>query len=539
MAGLTRGLERGARRILAELDRVMNRLYGWRHNPVYHSGALVVVSLLVLLATGVYLLLFYRIGAPYESIEGLQAQWWGGRWIRAVHRYASDVAVVAVAVHALRMFAQGRSWGPRATAWVSGLVLLFVFLVCGWTGFVMVWDTQAQLLAAEGARWLDVLPLFSEPISRAFVGEDALPSAFFFLNLFLHILLPIALALLLWIHVSRLARPALLPPRALLWGLTGGLIVLSLVWPAPLGPGADLRRLPGEAPLDLFYAFWLPWTRGVPAGWVWLSGSVAAALLVLVPVWARRRPERAATTGTPPSPLIQLAGLEPSVVNTRMCTGCRQCYLDCPYEAIAMVPRLDGREGMVAEVDPVLCVSCGICAGSCAPMGVGPPGRTGRDQLVAVRRFTEAHRPGPGDVVVVACDRGAGRAAAAGLVDGSPVFGVACAGSLHTSVLEYLVRSGVAGVLVVSCPPRDCWNREGVKWLEARVYEDREAELQARVDRRRVRLAVAAEAERGRLVKELRAYRSELQALAEPAAESRIEIDTTCDVPEEAEAAVQ
>ena len=41
--------------------------------------------------------------------------------------------------------------------------------------------------------------------------------------------------------------------------------------------------------------------------------------------------------------------------------------------------------GMVARVDPDLCVSCGICAGSCAPMVVGPPGRSGRDQLAQVR----------------------------------------------------------------------------------------------------------------------------------------------------------
>ncbi|KAA3420874.1 cytochrome b N-terminal domain-containing protein, partial [Streptococcus pneumoniae] len=69
--------------------------------------------------------------------------------------------------------AQARSWGPRLLAWVTGSVLLLVFLVCGWTGYVMVWDVQAQVLATEGARILDVLPILSEPISRTFVGERA------------------------------------------------------------------------------------------------------------------------------------------------------------------------------------------------------------------------------------------------------------------------------------------------------------------------------------------------------------------------------
>jgi quinol-cytochrome oxidoreductase complex cytochrome b subunit len=204
------GLERAARGVLGPVDRWLNRLYGSRYNPVYWSGPISVGLLVVLLITGVYLLLFYRIGAPYESVERITEQAWGGRWIRSLHRYASDAAVVSIAVHAFRMFAQHRSWGPRALAWVSGLVLLGVLFVSGWTGYVMIWDVQAQLLATEGARLLDVLPLFSEPLGRTFVGDQPLPAAFFFLNLFLHIALPVGMLLLLWLHVSKLARPVLL-----------------------------------------------------------------------------------------------------------------------------------------------------------------------------------------------------------------------------------------------------------------------------------------------------------------------------------------
>src|SRR3990172_6001045 len=186
------------RRFLARADALMNRLYGWRYNPLYHSGALVVALLIVLFVTGIYLLFFYRLGAPYASVAALTAQPWLGRGIRGLHRYASDTAVVAALVHALRVYAQRRSWGPRTLAWITGLILLFVVFVSGWTGYVMVWDVQAQVLATEGARLFDVLPIFSEPISRAFVGERPIPGAFFFLNLFAHIAFPIGLGLVVW-----------------------------------------------------------------------------------------------------------------------------------------------------------------------------------------------------------------------------------------------------------------------------------------------------------------------------------------------------
>lgn len=504
----------GVRRPLVWTDGRLNRLYAWRHNPLYHSGALALALLGVVLVTGVYLLFFYRVGAPYQSVARLDDVFLG-QWTRSLHRYASDAAVVAAAVHALRLFAQRRSFGPRLLAWVSGLSLLFLVLVCGWTGYVMVWDVQGEVLAREGARFLDALPLFSEPISRAFVGEHPIPGAFFFLNLFLHVALPVGMGAVLWLHVSRLARSALLPPRGLAWGVVALLAAVSLLWPASLGPEADLFRQAGRAPYDVFYSFFLPLTRPLPAGAVWGLGGAAALIALLAPLWTRPRAEDR-------SP--------PSAVDERLCTGCEQCYLDCPYEAIAMVGRADGRDGQIARVAPALCTSCGICAGSCAPMGVGPPGWTGRDQLARVAALVSARAPGPDEVVVIACERGAGGVAAQGFLDGVPVYSVPCAGNLHTSVVEYLARAGAGGVLIVSCPPRDCWGREGPKWLEQRLYHAREAELKERVDRRRVRLIYAAEAERGTVYEEWRKFRAAVRALEAARPERPTDLVRECEI---------
>ena len=121
MKGVIRQIQEWGRRGLGRLDALFNRVYGWRYNPLYHSGALVVASFLVLSITGVYLLLFYRISAPYESVARLDGQIFAGRWIRSLHRYLSDLAIVAALIHAFRMGVQNRTWGPRALAWVSGV----------------------------------------------------------------------------------------------------------------------------------------------------------------------------------------------------------------------------------------------------------------------------------------------------------------------------------------------------------------------------------------------------------------------------------
>ncbi|MEX2609229.1 MAG: cytochrome b N-terminal domain-containing protein [Gemmatimonadota bacterium] len=502
---------RASFRALARLDAAANRVFGSRANPLYHSGALTVALLGVLIVTGLYLLLFYRIGAPYASVDAITAQSWSGRWIRGVHRFASDAAVVAAAVHAFRLYAQRRTWGPRALAWVSGLVLLAVIFVSGWTGYVLVWDNHAQLLAVEGARLLDALPLFAEPIGRAFVGERALPNGFFFLNLFAHIALPTAMGALLWVHVARVARPVLLPARPVLVGTLGALLLLAVLWPIGMAPEADLLRLPENVPTDWFFAFWLPFTRVLPAWSVWLAGLALGGLLVAVPWLTRPRAEELPA---------------PAVVDERTCTGCEQCVNDCPYDAIHMVARAGERVGQVARVQTELCTSCGICVGSCPPMSISAMAVSGREQIAEVRKFLAEEEPGERDVVVVGCAWSGARDEAERT--GARFMPVPCVGAMHSSTVEFLLRGGAGGVLVVGCPEHDGRTREGLTWTEERLFQGRPADLKARVDRRRVRLVQAALGERAVFHDAALAFGAEIEALASVPEEERVDVLELC-----------
>lgn len=507
-----RPVERGTRRLLNGLDTAANRLYGTAWNPLHQTGTVAVAMLVTLIATGLYLILIYRIGSPAASVASLAADPWLGSWIRSLHRYASDVFVLAAVLHLLRMFAQSRSWGPRTLAWISGFLLLGAGLVCAWTGFVMAWDSFGERLAREGARMLDVLPILSEPVSRIFAGDRPTPSAFFFVNLFMHIGVPLAMGVMLWLHVSRVARPVLMPPRRVTWTIIGALTALSIVEPAALGPAADPFVVPATTPVNLFVAWWLPLTEKMHPLAALAFLSAIAFVILLVPRLTRK--ER---TGT----------LAPSVVDPRLCTGCNQCPQDCPWEAITMVKRDDDRPTLVAYVDSSRCVSCGICAGSCAPMGVGPPGRTGRDQLAALRESVVPAISSARPLVAVCCENAGGLDVIR--AHGAFVHPVSCAGNLHSSVVERLLRSGARGVIVFTCAPRDCAGREGPKWLVERTYNDREAELPERVDRARVRIATLGRGQVGEAVRELDAFAASLGRI--PAADVELEAadEAICD----------
>ena len=509
-----RRLERAARRILSAIDATATRLYGWAWNPVHQTGTVAAAMLLVLVATGLYLLLFYRVGSPAASVARIAADPWLGSWMRSLHRYASDIFVIAALLHAFRMFAQARSWGPRTLAWVSGLVLFGTGLVCAWTGFVMAWDSFGERLAREGGRLMDVLPVLSEPVSRIFAGDGPVPSAFFFVNLFVHIAVPLAMGVAFWLHVSRVARPVLLPPRRLMWVMIGALTAVSVAMPAPLGEPANAFRLARTTPNDLTLAWWLPLTERLSPGVVWGAIVLLGVVGLLIPRVMRRPRE---------------GSFAPSVVDPRLCTGCNQCPQDCPWEAITMVPRDDDRPTLVALVEPSRCVSCGICAGSCAPMGVGPPGRTGRDQLAAIRSVLDDSGVAYEPIVAIYCEQAPRAHVDAIAAQGARLHGVPCAGNLHSSVIELFLRNGAPGVIVFGCPPRDCVGREGPKWLHERVFNDREAELQERVDRRRVRLATIAPGDLAGTRSALGAFARALAELDRPRVELGSEVEAVCE----------
>jgi ferredoxin len=510
----SRPIERLALRLLRRADSFCDRLYTQEFNPLYQSGTIVVALYLVLLVTGLWLLLFYRVGSPWESVARVTADPWTGNWVRGLHRYASDAAVIATAIHAFRMFAQGRSWGPRALAWVTGCLLLFLTFVCGWTGYVMVWDSFGLVLAQQGARMLDTLPVLSEPTSRAFTGEQPLPMAFFFLNLFAHIGIPLAIGAMFWLHLHRLARPRLLPPRRVAWTVVGALATAAIVSPLVMAPKANPLLLPQDVPADLFFAFWIPIVDVVGGRDALVIATILGLALLVVPRFTARPDARS----------------NASSVDEQLCVGCNQCALDCPYGAIAMVDREGRGSPLVARVDPSLCVSCGICAGSCPPMGVGPPGRTGREQMTRVRRFVSDPDRQASEIVVICCDHSAAAFAPALAAAGGATYSVDCAGNLHTSVIELLLRNGAGGVLVLACPRRDCWHREGPRWLVERVYHGREAELQARVSQARVRVEYVNSGDRVRATELMGEFARDVAALRRPAVAEGPEQDAECAV---------
>ncbi len=454
--------ERLLRRIddrLAWIDGWLGRWLPPEFNLLAQAGAAANVALLVAVGSGVLLLIWYSpsVQFAYDSLAAIPGRTLGG-WVRALHRYSSDLTMLLLLVHAGRVFVARKFSGARWLPWVSGVLMLALVWFIGWTGYWLVWDQPAQQVAVTSMRLLDALPVFGEPMGRLYVSDRTVPSLLFFVIFFVHMLLPLAIAVGLAIHLARLSRVHLLPHRGLSWAMVGALAIASLAVPAPLDARAEMAAKAETLTVDAWYLSPLALAlRFQSAGlWVALLGGVALGGLVPWLLGRRRAPAAYQAEVTP-----------------ERCHACTQCSQDCPFEAISMVPRTDGKRfDSQAWVDPARCTGCGVCGGSCDTSSIS---LTWFDTRVEESRIERAVADGlasgrePAVALVAAEVPGEGAA----LLTGFQVFRVPTASWVRSSLVERLGELGVKAVLIVRDARGEAWARDGGRWVSARLAGER------------------------------------------------------------------
>ena len=489
-------------------ERALGIVFPAQWNPLLNLGALGFFFYWIITVSGIYVYIFFDTGITqaYDSLEYMtHDQWYAAGVMRSLHRYGSDALIVVMLLHICREFALDRYRGVRWFSWITGVPVLVLVYVAGITGYWMVWDTLAQYVAIVTTEWLDRLPIFGEPVARNFLSPDALDSRFFSLMVFIHIAVPLIALVLLWIHLQRVTKPRINPPRGLAIGSALSLLVLSLVHPAVSQAPADLAKVPGDIGLDWFYLPLYPLLENLPGPVTW--GAAVALLMAFCAIpWLP--PMR-----KPPPAKVDLAN----------CNGCMRCFYDCPYNAIAMRERSDGlpfeRE---AVVDPSSCVSCGICAGACP---TATPFRRASDLVAGIdlpdrpvaNLRTEIERAcnglvGEARILVIGCDHGV---SIAGLrKPGTSAVRLRCIGQLPPSFVDYVLSKRLAdGVVLAGCSDNGCHARLGTRWTDARIARERDPQLRARVPRERLRMLWSGRAGRDRLEALLGRFGDQLQAI--------------------------
>jgi quinol---cytochrome-c reductase cytochrome b subunit len=143
-------------------------------------GEVALFCLVVLVATGVFLTLFYvpdgtkvtyngpwpplrgqEVSAAFNSVMRLSFEVRAGLVMRQIHHWAALIFVGAIALHLMRVFFTGAFRKPRELNWLVGIGLLTMALAMGITGYSLPDD----LISGTGLRII-----YSVVLSVPFVG---------------------------------------------------------------------------------------------------------------------------------------------------------------------------------------------------------------------------------------------------------------------------------------------------------------------------------------------------------------------------------
>ena len=189
-------------------------------------GEVALYAFVVLVATGVYLTLFFEpslsrtvyhgsypplrgvgMSDAYKSVVDISFNVKAGLLIRQTHHWAADVFVAAIVLHLMRIFFTGAFRKPRELTYLIGLIMLFVTLLEGYLGYSMVDDLLSGMGLAIGYGVALSTPIVGSNLAlllwgSPFPGDHAFESRMYIAHV---LLLPMLIATLIGLHLALVA----------------------------------------------------------------------------------------------------------------------------------------------------------------------------------------------------------------------------------------------------------------------------------------------------------------------------------------------
>jgi quinol-cytochrome oxidoreductase complex cytochrome b subunit len=429
------------------------RIYSTDLNPLYHLGDIAILFFTIACVSGIYIFIFYNVNPrhAWDSVEVISKNPFNG-WMRSIHRYSSDLLVIFILLHLVHALFTSKF--KRMVSWISGVISFLIVILIGVTGYMLVWDQKAKLTGYLTAKFFAGLPIFDPAIAGAFLLNDLnIVGGFFKVALFGHIAFSLITVIVIWIHVIRISKPKIFPPKTLIFYTFIALGLISILFPVKSDPPAEASNLPVSTTFDWYYyfGFYLMKMFNVSQNWAIMIGS--GLFLCIIPY------------------LIKRKNRLPVSIDLSKCDACNLCSYDCPYEAIDMLVKDDQTKAILS---PDKCVGCGICIGSCREHAISHPQFPPLDLTVAEKK----------DITIFSCSYFPETA-----LPGDPAivhYKIPCLGSVMAKDVQAILENNSKSVALLGC--EDCYYRLGTKWTIKRFMRKRAPAFSKKFDASRVLL---------------------------------------------------
>ncbi|SET90462.1 menaquinol-cytochrome c reductase cytochrome b subunit [Salinibacillus kushneri] len=183
---------------------------------VYCFGGLTFFVTVIQILSGMFLTMYYvpDIENAWNSVFYLQQEVAHGQIVRGMHHWGASVVIVMLFLHTLRVFFQGAYKKPRELNWIVGVLLFFVMLALGLTGYLLPWDNKALFATEVTLQIAESVPFIGEDLKILLAGDPHIVGAqtltrFFAIHVFF---LPAALFVLMAVHFIMIRRQGISGP---------------------------------------------------------------------------------------------------------------------------------------------------------------------------------------------------------------------------------------------------------------------------------------------------------------------------------------
>lgn len=143
-------------------------------NLSYCFGGITFFLFVMLAITG-YFMTFYYIPSPdhaYDSVDYMTFQVQLGYIIRGVHHWSSNLIMVTIFIHMVRVYVYGAYKKPREINWITGVFLIVLIMTFGFSGYLLPWDQKAYWATRVGTTMIDTVPFIGPYLMKLSRGGE-------------------------------------------------------------------------------------------------------------------------------------------------------------------------------------------------------------------------------------------------------------------------------------------------------------------------------------------------------------------------------
>ncbi|MEW6005526.1 MAG: cytochrome b N-terminal domain-containing protein [Stygiobacter sp.] len=303
---------------ISDLVKFMSKKYVpiHSHSIWYYFGGVSLFFFIIQVVTGILLTFYYKGSSEqaYESIKFIMSKVEFGWLIRSIHAWSANLFIFTIFIHMFSVFFERTYRKPRELTWVTGVLLFFLSLAFGFSGYLLPWNELAYFATKVGTDIVGVVPIIGEPLKLLLRGSEDVTGATLSRFFAFHVmLLPLIFSLILFIHLLLVQIQGMSEPveekvkgnmpffpnfflrDLILWLLVLNILaVLAVFFPSELGLKANpLAPAPAGIKPEWYFMFMFQSLKFLPSKILFIDGELLGILLfgsagvlwLLVPFW--------------------------------------------------------------------------------------------------------------------------------------------------------------------------------------------------------------------------------------------------------------